>query len=188
MEKSQAESFVCGVGPAESTGKPRSRYCPGGSLPLVSLGWRRPRNPREKNPSLIVSPPALLSLCSYCALVYHAQTFIRLSVRVARWTLPLLLFSGRRDLAGCAYHFLSARHRDFVAPPGNGQSHPCSRCRPGYHVAQRATDSHHDRPSRQYIAQRLLRGRDVQALQRNLKRAPSTPPQIASLMSPALTV
>src|SRR2546430_2241012 len=28
MEKSQAESFVCGVGPAESTGKPRSRYCP----------------------------------------------------------------------------------------------------------------------------------------------------------------
>ncbi len=40
----------------------------------------------------------------------------------------------------------------------------------------------------QYIAQRLLRGRDVQALQRNLKRAPSTPPQIAPLMSPALTV
>src|SRR5712692_8825093 len=75
MEKSQAESCVCGVGPAESTGKPRSRYCPGGSLPLVSLCWRRPRNPREKNPSLIVSPPVLLSLCSYCALVYHAQTF-----------------------------------------------------------------------------------------------------------------
>src|SRR5579859_6207670 len=67
MEKSQAESFVCGVGPAESTGKPRSRYCPSGSLPLVSLGWRRPRNPREKEPSPIVSPPALLSPCSYCA-------------------------------------------------------------------------------------------------------------------------
>src|SRR5712692_2359843 len=117
MEKSQAESFVCGVGPAESTGKPRSRYCPGGSLPLVSLGWRRPRNPREKNPSLIVSPPVLLSLCSYYALVYHAQTFSRLRARGARWTLPLLLFSGRRDLAGCAYRFLSARHRDFAAPP-----------------------------------------------------------------------
>src|SRR6266700_2427336 len=28
----------------------------------------------------------------------------------------LLLFSGRRDLAGCAYHFLSARHRDFYVP------------------------------------------------------------------------
>src|SRR5216684_2707131 len=117
IEKSHRSRGVCGVGPAESTGKPRSRYCPGGSLPLVSLGWRRPRNPREKNPSLIVSPPALLSLCSYCALVYHAQTFSRLRVRGARWTLPLLLFSGRRDLAGCAYHFLSARHRDFVAPP-----------------------------------------------------------------------
>src|SRR5438034_7387197 len=60
MEKSQAESGVCGVGPAESTGKPRSRYCPGGSLPLVSPGFRRPRNPREMNPSLIVLPPAHL--------------------------------------------------------------------------------------------------------------------------------
>src|SRR5438128_2027214 len=94
MEKSQAESCVCGVGPAESTGKPRSRYCPGGSLPLVSLCWRRPRNPREKNPSLIVSPPVLLSLCSYYALVYHAQTFSRLKARGARWTLPLLLLPG----------------------------------------------------------------------------------------------
>src|SRR2546421_1400422 len=94
MEKSQAESCVCGVGPAESTGKPRSRYCPGGSLPLVSLGFRRPRNPREKNPSLIVSPPVLLSLCSSCALVYHAQTFSRFKARGARWTLPLLLLPG----------------------------------------------------------------------------------------------
>src|SRR6266516_4870184 len=69
MEKSQAESCVCDVGPAESTGKPRSRYCPGGSLPLVSL-------------------------CSYFALVYHAQTFSRLKARGARWTLPLLLLPG----------------------------------------------------------------------------------------------
>src|SRR5215469_6908479 len=60
MEKSHFARGVCGVGPAERTGKPRSRYCPGGSLPLVSLCWRRPRNPREKNPSLIVSPPAHL--------------------------------------------------------------------------------------------------------------------------------
>src|SRR5437588_13040938 len=72
MEKSQFASGVCGVGPAESTGKPRSRYCPGGSLPLSSLGFRRLRNPREKNPSLIFSPPALLfseliHLCAICA-------------------------------------------------------------------------------------------------------------------------
>src|SRR5215813_2825070 len=70
MVKSQAARCVCGVGPAESTGKPRSRYCPGGSLPLVSLCWRRPRNPREKNPSLIVSPSALLSLCSYVGNIF----------------------------------------------------------------------------------------------------------------------
>src|SRR5258706_10740308 len=80
MEKSQAESGVCGVGPAESTGKPRSRYCPGGSLPLVSLCWRRPRNPRAMNPSLIVSPPAPLSLCSYCVLVYREYIVRRRSV------------------------------------------------------------------------------------------------------------
>src|SRR5262249_38121560 len=62
MEKSQFASGVCGVGPAESTGKPRSRYCPGGILSLVSLFWRRPRNPREKNPSLMWSPSDLFSL------------------------------------------------------------------------------------------------------------------------------
>src|SRR5713101_6855299 len=80
MEKSQFASGVCGVGPAERTGKPRSRYCPGGSLPLSSLFWRRPRNPREKKPSLMSSPPVLVSLCSYCspfqergALIRHAQ-------------------------------------------------------------------------------------------------------------------
>src|SRR5713101_7019153 len=62
MEKDQFASGVCGVGPAERTGKPRSRYCPGGSLPLWSLGFRRPRNPREMNPSLMFSPPDLRSL------------------------------------------------------------------------------------------------------------------------------
>src|SRR5258708_26593353 len=84
MAKSQTESCVCGVGPAESTGKPRSRYCPGGSLPLVSLCWRRPRNPREKNPSLIVSSPALLSLCSYCGLRQgsnQCDSLLRLHIR-----------------------------------------------------------------------------------------------------------
>ena len=36
-EKSHFSSGVCGVGPAERTGKPCSRYCPGGILPLTSL-------------------------------------------------------------------------------------------------------------------------------------------------------
>src|SRR2546428_14188432 len=61
MEKSQVASGVCGVGPAERTGKPRSRYCPGGILALRSLFWRRPRNPREMIPSLISLPPDFFS-------------------------------------------------------------------------------------------------------------------------------
>src|SRR2546423_8936956 len=61
IEKSHRSRGVCGVGPAERTGKPRSRYCPGGSRPETSLFWRRPRNAREMNPSLISSPPVLLS-------------------------------------------------------------------------------------------------------------------------------
>src|SRR6266702_6743138 len=61
IEKSHRSRGVCGVGPAERTGKPRSRYCPGGILVLRSLFWRRPRNPREMNPSFISSPPDLLS-------------------------------------------------------------------------------------------------------------------------------
>src|SRR6266571_1958744 len=63
MEKSQRESGVCGVGPAERTGKPRSRYCPGGNRALSSSDWRRPRNPREKKPLLIDSPPDLFACC-----------------------------------------------------------------------------------------------------------------------------
>src|SRR6266852_6432209 len=62
IEKSHRSRGVCGVGPAESTGKPRSRYCPGGSRPATSPCWRRPRNPREKNPSLM--------FCTSIALLY----------------------------------------------------------------------------------------------------------------------
>src|SRR6266852_1638210 len=75
IEKSHRSRGVCGVGPADSTGNPRSRYCPGGSLPLWSLVFRRPRNPPEKNPSLMSSPPVLLSLLTSCALFYLEQTF-----------------------------------------------------------------------------------------------------------------
>src|ERR687886_2872355 len=49
MEKSHSSSGVRGVGPAESTGKPSTRYCPGGSA--VSWLLRRPLKPLEKNPS-----------------------------------------------------------------------------------------------------------------------------------------
>src|SRR5919112_2938972 len=55
MEKSHSSSGVWGVGPAESTGKPSSRYCPGGSA--VSWLLRRPLKPLEKNPSTITFPP-----------------------------------------------------------------------------------------------------------------------------------
>src|SRR5438067_8888212 len=54
IEKSHCSRGVCGVGPAESTGKPRSRYCPGGSRPATSPCWRRPRKAREMNPSLML--------------------------------------------------------------------------------------------------------------------------------------
>src|SRR5215203_7219361 len=52
-EKSHSSSRVRGVGPAERTGKPSSRYCPGGSA--VSWPLRRPLKPLEKNPSVITN-------------------------------------------------------------------------------------------------------------------------------------
>src|ERR671927_522280 len=55
MEKSHSPSGVRGVGPAESTGKPSTRYCPGGSA--VSWLLRRLLKPLEKNPSVITFPP-----------------------------------------------------------------------------------------------------------------------------------
>src|SRR5919199_1705363 len=60
MEKSHSSSGVCGVGPAERTGKPSSRYWPGGSF--VSCLLRRPKKPREKNPSLMLCYLLALSL------------------------------------------------------------------------------------------------------------------------------
>src|ERR687883_1168918 len=60
MEKSHSSSGVCGVGPAERTGKPSSRYWPGGSLSSRLL--RRPVKPRDKNPSLMLCYLLALSL------------------------------------------------------------------------------------------------------------------------------
>src|SRR5215213_11428801 len=59
MEKSHSSRGVRGVGPAESTGKPSSRYCPGGSWVSCSVRLRRPKKPLEKNPSPIVFTSSL---------------------------------------------------------------------------------------------------------------------------------
>src|SRR5215207_5893714 len=62
MEKSHSSSGVRGVGPAERTGKPSTKYCPGGSA--VSWLLRRPLKPREKNPSLIFYASSVFRLYS----------------------------------------------------------------------------------------------------------------------------
>src|ERR1700687_4681014 len=46
-------SGVCGVGPAERTGKSVTRYWPGGRRSSTSAGRRRPRNPREIKPAML---------------------------------------------------------------------------------------------------------------------------------------
>src|SRR5829696_8096136 len=61
-EKSHSSREVRGVGPAERTGKPSTRYWPGGSS--VSCLLRRPLNPREKNPSPMVYTSLLRGLYS----------------------------------------------------------------------------------------------------------------------------
>src|SRR2546430_13662446 len=47
IEKSHSWSAVCGVGPAERTGKSRVTYWPGGTRAGFTSAARRPRNPRE---------------------------------------------------------------------------------------------------------------------------------------------
>src|SRR6476660_2194309 len=42
---SQRSSGMCGVGPADNTGKSVVRYCPGGRLAVAA--FPRPENPRE---------------------------------------------------------------------------------------------------------------------------------------------
>src|SRR5215211_6269367 len=57
--KSHSSRGVRGVGPAERTGKPSTRYWPGGILTSPSARLRRPRKPREMNPPLTNVPPAV---------------------------------------------------------------------------------------------------------------------------------
>src|SRR5215211_443138 len=73
MEKSHSSTGVRGVGPAESTGKPSSRYCPGGRETSLSVCLRRPRNPREKNPSLMSYTSWLFRLYSSVPVVRTAR-------------------------------------------------------------------------------------------------------------------
>src|SRR5918997_4084905 len=62
-EKSHSSSGARGVGPAERTGNPSTRYWPGGSL---SSSWLlgRPKKPREKNPSPMLCTSSLSVLYS----------------------------------------------------------------------------------------------------------------------------
>src|SRR5215211_9175516 len=75
MEKSHSSTGVRGVGPAESTGKPSTRYWPGGRETSLSLCLRRPRNPREKNPSLMSYTSWLFRLYSSAPIVRMARLY-----------------------------------------------------------------------------------------------------------------
>src|ERR671939_1379214 len=75
MEKSHSSRGVRGVGPAESTGNPSTRYCPGGRLvsPWVCL-WR-PLKPREMKPSLMFYTSSLFRLYSSAPVVRTARLY-----------------------------------------------------------------------------------------------------------------
>src|SRR5215203_1138382 len=75
MEKSHSSSGVRGVGPAESTGNPSTRYCPGGRWVSCACCLRRPRKSREKNPSLISYTSSLFRLYSSAPLVRAARLY-----------------------------------------------------------------------------------------------------------------
>src|SRR5829696_8508837 len=74
-EKSHSSKGVRGVGPAERTGKPSTRYCPGGRWASCSGCLRRPRKPREKNPSLTSYTSSLFRLYSSAPVVRTARLY-----------------------------------------------------------------------------------------------------------------
>src|SRR2546428_396800 len=55
IEKSHSSSAVCGVGPAERTGKSWVTYWPGGTRAGSTSAARRPRNPRETMGAILFS-------------------------------------------------------------------------------------------------------------------------------------
>src|SRR5215218_2514594 len=58
--KSHFFRVVCGVGPAERTGKPSTRYWPGRIRTSPSASPRRHQKPREMNPPLTNVPPTVV--------------------------------------------------------------------------------------------------------------------------------
>src|SRR3712207_1116152 len=106
MEKSHSPRGVRGVGPAERTGKPSSKYWPGGSV--VSWLLRRPKKPLEKNPSVI----AFTSLIAY---PYTCPCEIPSIWRVSSSPLPS---PGNATLPTC--------NRRGRRPPGSRRSDPGS--------------------------------------------------------------
>src|SRR2546423_9792194 len=62
MVKRHWSSRIRGVGPADSTGQSSTRYWPGGIRPACSGLRRRPKNPRETNPSPMAPRTSLLAL------------------------------------------------------------------------------------------------------------------------------
>src|SRR5256886_10129604 len=62
MVKRHWSSRIRGVGPADSTGQSSTRYWPGGIRPACSGLRRRPKNPRETNPSPMAPQTSLLAL------------------------------------------------------------------------------------------------------------------------------
>src|SRR5215212_5105554 len=69
IERYHSSKGVRGVGPAESTGKPSTRYCPGGGGVAPSGGLRRRRRRREKNGSLMSYTSLLFRLYSSAPVV-----------------------------------------------------------------------------------------------------------------------
>src|SRR5918992_5819248 len=106
MEKSHSSRGVRGVGPAESTGKPSSRYCPGGSA--VSWLLRRPLKPLEKNPSPIVFTSSLS--CPY----------------PASCEIPSICRASYSPLLSPGYATLPTCNRRGRRPPGSRHSDPGS--------------------------------------------------------------
>src|SRR5829696_5930360 len=82
MQKSHSSRGVRGVGPAESTGKPSTKYWPGGSA--VSWLLRRPKKPREKNPSPMLYTSLVFRLYS-SALISRGARSVWLERRHRRY-------------------------------------------------------------------------------------------------------
>src|SRR3954463_9160300 len=61
--RSHADSGVCGVGPADNTGKSRVSYWPGGRRAANPSAERRPRNPREIGVIVLHPCFVLATLC-----------------------------------------------------------------------------------------------------------------------------